>query len=92
MICYGFLILMFLVYGLYEVVVFVFCIFWLGEEWGNVVFVRCVIIVFVIIVVNVCVVVVDLVFFIMFFFIIVGLMLSWFKKKGLLVVFLVGFL
>lgn len=90
--CYGLLTLTFLAYGSYEVVVLAFCIPRPGEEWGNVVLARCATTAPATIAVNVCAVVADLALFIMPFPIIAGLTLSRPKKKGLLVVFLVGFL
>ncbi|KAK4675357.1 hypothetical protein QC764_503650 [Podospora pseudoanserina] len=90
--CYGLLTLTFLAYGSYEVVVLAFCIPQPGEEWGNVVLARCATTAPATIAVNVCAVVADLALFIMPFPIIAGLTLSRPKKKGLLVVFLIGFL
>ena len=86
------LILTFLSYFSYEVIVLVFCVPRSGEAWDSVILARCATSAPATIAVGVCSVVADLVLFILPFPIIAGLTLSREKKRGLVLVFLLGLL
>ncbi|KAK4220740.1 hypothetical protein QBC38DRAFT_404488 [Podospora fimiseda] len=89
---YSLLILTFLSYTTYEIIMLIYCLPRPGEAWDEKVFARCATTAPATIAVGVCSVVADLVLFILPFPIIVGLSLDRQKKRGLIAVFLVGFL
>ncbi|GAB1318481.1 Rhodopsin domain-containing protein [Madurella fahalii] len=92
LVCYGLIVLTFLSYTSFEIVTIVLCIPRRGEEWDNNQLARCATSAPASIMVGVCTVVADVIMFIVPFIIISGLHLDRQKKRGLTVVFLVGFL
>ncbi|KAK9419295.1 putative Integral membrane protein [Seiridium unicorne] len=90
--CYGLLSATLVLYGAYLIALLVLCIPPRGQPWDSVLLARCATSTPATITIGVCAVVIDTAIFIMPFFIIAGLKLSRDRKRGLAIVFLVGFL
>lgn len=90
--CYSIMTLSFLAYVSFEIAYLVLCIPHAGEEWDAALLQRCAILAPSTIAVGVGSVLIDLAMFILPFPIIAGLVLSRAKKRGLFVIFLIGFL
>ncbi|KAK4190673.1 hypothetical protein QBC35DRAFT_377485 [Podospora australis] len=90
--CYLLLGLTFLSYTSYEVVALIYCVPRPGESWDSILMTRCASSAPATIAVGICSVLADLVLFVLPFPIIANLTLSRSKKKGLVIVFLLGLL
>lgn len=90
--CYGLLGATIVLYGAYLIALLCLCIPAPGQPWDSVLLARCATTEPATITIGVCGAVIDLAIFLTPFFIIAGLKLQRDKKRGLAIVFLIGFL
>lgn len=90
--CYGLLISTLVLYGAYLIALLCLCIPARGHAWDSVLLDRCSTTAPATIMIGVCGMIIDMAMFIIPFFIIAGLHAKRRQKKGLIIVFLIGFL